>query len=207
MGRRGNASGAGQQPVVALEDGRKILRVGGVIQSVHVDETYLPDVWDAMLPQSRPTNALILGLGGGTIATLLTQRWGALPLVGVECDPAVVWLATHEFGLNRLPHLRIVTADAFAFVRQCDERFDAICVDLYTAGRLAHGVLGSAFLRDIARLLSPGGEATINLWRSPYLDDQVRRVQRVFTVRDLAEVGDNVIVHCSDLVARDDQSG
>ena len=37
-----------------------------------------------MLPQERPSNVLILGLGGGTIAQFLTQRWGPLPITGVE---------------------------------------------------------------------------------------------------------------------------
>src|SRR5690348_12385037 len=58
------------RPMVVVEAGRKVLRVGGVIQSVHVDEGYEPDVWDAMLPRERPQSALILGLGGGTMAQL-----------------------------------------------------------------------------------------------------------------------------------------
>jgi hypothetical protein len=74
---------------VRLENGRNVLRVGGVIQSVGVDASHIPDVWDAMLPQERPASALILGLGGGTIATLMTRRWGPLPIIGVERDPAI----------------------------------------------------------------------------------------------------------------------
>ena len=184
------------RPVVAREDGRKVLRVGGVIQSVHVDEAYRPDIWDAMLPHERPENMLILGLGGGTMASLLTQRWGEIPIVGVERDPAVVWLARTEFGLDALPHIQIVTEDAFSFVRRCEQHFDAICVDLYTAGKLAHGVLDPSFLRDVAALLSPNGIVMFNLWRSPYLADQLRRLRRVFAVREIADVDDNVVARC-----------
>ncbi|MGH2503248.1 MAG: hypothetical protein ACRDID_12125, partial [Ktedonobacterales bacterium] len=57
---RGEAA-RGLAPRVTLEDGRKALRVGGVIQSVAVDERYIPDVWDAMLPLRQPASALILG--------------------------------------------------------------------------------------------------------------------------------------------------
>ena len=184
-------------PIVAVEDGRKVLRVGGVIQSVAVDASYIPDVWDALLPRRQPASALILGLGGGALAQLMTRRWGPLPIVGVERDPAVVHLARREFGLDALPHLRIVTADAFAWVAACDERYDAICVDLYVAGKLAHGALGPAFLRDLRRLLTPRGEATFNLWRSAYLSDQLRRIERVFSVVALAEADDNIIVHAA----------
>jgi spermidine synthase len=188
--------GAQQTPIVVVEHGRTVLRVGGVIQSVGVDDTYQADIWDAMLPRRQPANALILGLGGGTIATLLTQRYGPLPITGVERDPAVVWLARHDFGLESLEHLHVVTDDAFNFARTCRETFDAICVDLYIAGKMAHGVLGGSFLRDVARLLTSEGEATINLWRSPYLDDQVRRIGRELLVRDVVPVDDNVVVHC-----------
>ncbi|HLY32336.1 MAG TPA: hypothetical protein VKQ36_15010 [Ktedonobacterales bacterium] len=226
-------------PSVEIEDGHMVMRVGGVIQSVKVDERYIPDVWDAMLPRRRPASALILGLGGGTIATLLTQRWGAFPTVGVERDPAVVALARHAFGLDALPHLRIVTDDAFNFVRRathslhlaqhahhghqritpkCDaqdkntpqnlvreddsdvyslcEAYDAICVDLYTAGKMAHGVLSGAFLRELAMLLAPGGEIILNLWRSAYLEDHLRRIRKALIISELMMVDDNVVVHC-----------
>ncbi len=191
--------GAAVRPVVALEDGRKVLRVGGIIQSVSVDSSYSRDVWDAMLPSTPPANALILGLGGGTIATLLTQRHGSLPIVGVERDPAVAWLARHEFGLDLLPNVRIVVADAFAFLRDCRDPFDAICVDLFVAGKMAHGVLAAPFLRDVARVLSPEGVATVNLWRSPYLDDQLRRLSRELRICGITEVDDNIVVLCSRL--------
>lgn len=189
------------RPVVAREDGRKVLRVGGVIQSVHVDEAYQPDIWDAMLPHERPERMLILGLGGGTMASLLTKRWGEVSIVGVECDPAVVWLARTEFGLDALPHVQIVTEDAFVFVQRCEQRFDAICVDLYTAGKMAHGVLDPSFLRDVVRLLSPTGVVMFNLWRSPYLADQLRRLKRVLTVHEIVDVDDNVVVRCGRLPA------
>jgi spermidine synthase len=188
--------GAVARPVVAVEAGRKVLRVGGVIQSVAVDETYQRDVWDAMLPERPPANALILGLGGGTIATLLTQRWGCLPITGVERDPAVVFLAQHEFGLDRLPNVRIEVADAFAYLRECATRYDVLCVDLYTAGKLAHGVLAGPFLRDVARCLTPEGTAIFNFWRGPYLSDQLRRVGRALEVTRTLEVDENILAHC-----------
>jgi spermidine synthase len=188
------------RPVMTIEAGRKVMRVGGVIQSVHVDEGYEPDVWDAMLPRERPERVLILGLGGGTMAHLLTARFGPMPIVGVERDPAVIYLARHEFGLDRLPHLRIVAEDAFAFVRaavRASERFDTICVDLYTAGRMAHGVLDPVFLRDLTRILAPGGGITFNLWRSSYLGDQLRRIERVLRIGERIDVDDNLVVRCA----------
>ncbi len=185
------------RPVARVEDGRKVLRVGGVIQSVEVDERYTADVWDAMLPRRRPASALILGLGGGSIAKLMTRRWGPLPIIGVERDPAIVWLARHEFGLDQLDHLTIETADAFAWMRTCGRAFGAICVDLYVGGKLSHGTLGAAFLRDVRRALEPEGEMTFNLWRSAYLDDQIRRIATYFRIEALDQVDGNRVVHAT----------
>jgi spermidine synthase len=188
--------GGGTAPRVTIEAGRKVLRVGGIIQSVAVDSSYTADVWDALLPPDRPASALILGLGGGTVALLMTQRWGPLPITGVEWDPAVAWLAQHEFGLAALPHVRVEIADAFAYVRRCTEQYDAICVDLYTAGKLSHGVLGGTFLRDIERILTPSGTVMFNFWRSSHVRDQIRRVERYLDVWDVIEVDDNIVVRC-----------
>ncbi|HEX9036735.1 MAG TPA: methyltransferase domain-containing protein [Ktedonobacterales bacterium] len=185
------------RPVAHIEDGRKVLRVGGIIQSVEINERHVPDVWDAMLPNVRPANALILGLGGGSIATLMTGRWGPLPITGIERDPEVVRLARAEFGLDRLDNLSIVTADAFAWVHSCAGTFDAVCVDLFHAGKLAHGALGPNFLRDLRRVLAPGGELTYNLWHSAYLDDQVRRIGAQFVVQSLDRADGNVIIRAT----------
>jgi spermidine synthase len=186
----------GGEAQVTREQGRSLLRVAGVIQSVAVDEHHEPDVWDAMIPERRPAAALILGMGGGTIAALLTQRFGPLPIVGVEHDPRIVHLARESFGMRALPNVQIVVEDALSFVRQCRATFDLICVDLYTGGKLAHGVLDTSFLRAVSQLLSRDGVITINLWASAYLPDQLRRIQRVLPVHDVVEVGGNVVVHC-----------
>lgn len=196
MGLGGRVPSA-TRAMVKVEAGRKVLRVAGVIQSVAVDEQYESDVWDAMVPQIKPVNALILGLGGGAIATLMTQKWGAVPITGVESDPEVAWLARHEFGLSALPNVSIVVEDAFRFVSRSTELYDAVSVDLYVGGKMAHGVLGGGFLRDICRILVPNGSVSFNLWRSAYLDDQLRRLERQVVIRDIVEVDNNIIVTCS----------
>ena len=83
------------------------------------------------------------------------------------------------------------------YVRRHHQPFDHVCVDLYTAGQMAHGVFGAPFLREIARLFTPEGTRSFNLWRSPYLTDQVRRLRRELAVMDQVEVDQNVVVHCA----------
>lgn len=144
-----------------IENGSKVLRVGGVIQSVAIDACYTGDIWDALLPRKQPESALILGLGGGSLAHLMTRRWGPLPITGVERDRTIIHLARTEFGLDAASHVRIIEADAFTWIRQPHPPFGAICVDMYVAGKLAHGALSPAFLRDLHRVVAPGGEVCL----------------------------------------------
>lgn len=103
--------------------------------------------------------------------------------------------------MAQLSNVRVVVEDAFTFVQHCDEQFDAICVDLYVAGKMAHGVLGAPFLSDIRRLLTPDGAATFNLWRSAHLHDQIHRIERQLRVRSITEIDDNIILTCIRLLS------
>lgn len=183
-------------PTVEERDGRKALVVGGYVQSIAVAEDHVFDVWDAFIPRQRlPWRALILGAGGGTIATLLTQRCGPIRIVAIERDAAVARLARDEFGLAHLTNVELIEADAFAWVETCDETFDLICVDMYVAGEIVHGTLATPFLRQIARLLTPGGIAAFNLFKTKRLGEQIHRLRRVFNIAAQIEIGGNVVVH------------
>jgi spermidine synthase len=186
------------RPVVRIESGRKVLRVGGVAQSMEVVPGRRPDVWDAMVPWRHAVRrALLLGLGGGTVAAILTQRFGRIPITAVDCDRDVVTLARQHFGVGELPNLRIVLGDAFAFTRDDPGPYDLICVDLFRANRMPPQVLGAGFLRDVGRLLSDRGMATINLFLSARVPAQVARIHQHLRVRHATEVEGNVVVHCS----------
>jgi spermidine synthase len=150
-----------------------------------------------MLPERRPESALILGMGGGTVASLLARRFPDVPTLGIERDTRIARMARERFGVEQLANVQIIEADAFAFTETCRSTFDLICVDLYVAGRMEHGVLGASFLRKVARLLTPEGKAVFNLWSSPYLQDHLRRLQRSLQIEDVREVGQNVLVHCT----------
>src|SRR5438067_13106073 len=102
--------------LVAEDAGRRALIVDGAVQSVAAEDGHRGSgYWAAMIPNVRPRRALILGLGAGTVAHLLTRRFGPVPIVAVDDDPETVEVARGEFGLD-LENLEIVIADAFEFV-------------------------------------------------------------------------------------------
>src|SRR5919198_5502492 len=110
---------------IGEEAGRTALLVDGVVQSISPEDGLATGgYWAEMLPANRPRHALILGLGGGTLARLLQARWGAdLNLVGVDDDPAVIETA-RAVGWLPLPGLEVVIEDALAYAWRSPDRFD-----------------------------------------------------------------------------------
>lgn len=181
------------------DEGRLALIVGGVVQSVAVGPAGVGGgYWSAMIPDARPATTLILGLGAGTVARLLTARFGNVRIVGVEHDPAVVALAREHFDIDSvsLPGLEIVEGDAYGYTASAGERFDLICVDLYDGLTLARGTLAKPFLRDVKRRLAPGGLVIVNLVLSRRLPRHLHRLGEVFRITGTAEIDFNVVIYC-----------
>jgi SAM-dependent methyltransferase len=210
---------------IAPRDGWGIaLEVGGVVQSVSVPsrdgseheraDTLARDgpqpapgggYWGLMLPDGCPRRALILGLGAGTVAHLLARRYPGVRITGVERDAEVLAVARAEFGLDAIPHLEVIEADAFAWVAGASATspgvYDLVCLDLFEAGRLALGTLATPFLRQIAALLAPGGTLTVNLMVTARTPDQLHRLQRVFAITRELRLRGNLVVHARPLDA------
>ncbi|HEX9038710.1 MAG TPA: fused MFS/spermidine synthase [Ktedonobacterales bacterium] len=198
-------------------DQGRALEVGGVTQSVTVpkDGPSAPDApaveeeplagpyggyWGLMLPPGCPRHALLLGFGGGTVATLLARRCLSVAITGVERDPAVIAAARQDFSLDALPRLTLAQADAFAWMDETEvagPRFDLVVVDLYEGGRLTMGTLTTRFLRQVAARLTPEGVATINLMVTGRTSEQIHRIERVFTILRRLRTRGNLILHLS----------
>ncbi len=167
----------------------------GVVQSISPEDGLVDGgYWAAMVPDERPRAALILGLGGGTIARLLQVRWGDLRIVGVDDDVSILETARSVGWLP--PHgLEIVIADAFGYVQSCSERFDYVAVDLFRGQRLARRAFGKPFLRNVRDLLRPRGRLAVNLFRDHRAPERIQRIATFFELREQVGVGGNVVVH------------
>lgn len=176
--------------------GQRALEVDGVIFSVAV-EAGKPTIgyWAAMLPLGRPRTALLLGLGGGTLAHLLSRHAPGVQITGVDIDPGIVTFGREHFGLQ-LPNLRIVIADAFAYVDRSAEQFDYIAVDLFVGRHLHRGILAKPFLRRLSALLEPGGEIVINLLKHAQNSQHLQRLRQVLSVCKVQQLPSNLIVRC-----------
>jgi spermidine synthase len=190
--------GAPRSIRLGKDAGRAALLVDGIVQSISpTDGLAAGGYWAAMVPEDRPRTALILGLGGGTLARLLQARWLDVEMVGVDDDAPLLALATR---IGWLPGpddgLRIVVGDAFAYLREpVTERFEFIAVDLFRGGRLDGRIFGKPVLRQIRARLIPRGRVAVNLFKDRHAAERITRLAAFFDIRAEVPVGGNVVVH------------
>jgi spermidine synthase len=186
------------QPRLCVDEyeGYRALMADGVILSVAVGETDPPfGYWAAMMPEGSPKSALLLGLGAGTLAHLLTRRFPDIRIVGVDIDPEIVEFARRHFDLA-LPNLQVVVEDALAYAAHCTEQFDYVAVDLFCGHTFQRGALSRPFLRHLKTIAGPGGEIAVNLFKDRRSTVHVNRLARVLHVHRLERLTRNVIAHC-----------
>jgi spermidine synthase len=147
-----------------------------------------------MLPDVRPTRALMLGYGAGTLAHLLHQRFGPVPIVAVDDDPRVLALAPAL--LPPLPGVEMACMDALQYVSGTRDRFDYAALDLFRGGATPPGTFSRPFLRRLRGILAPGAVLVANLFLDGRSANRVQALGRIFRVREERRVGHNVVVHC-----------
>jgi spermidine synthase len=149
------------------------LNEGIVKHSVWRPHTVLTgDEWDMFLAVppllGRPLRrAAILGNAGGTTARALAHFYPGTALDGVEIDPAVTEAARRFMGLDSIPGLRVVTADARPFLRRTTERYDLIVVDAYRQPYVPFYLATQEFFRLARSRLRPGGILALNVATVP----------------------------------------
>jgi spermidine synthase len=106
--------------------------------------------------------ALILGLGGGSIARLIRENWKDAAIVGVDIDQTIVDLGKDYLGLSNLD-VDIVIGDAYAFLEKARaKQYDLICIDTYIGDSFPKQFESAPFLENVHRVLSPQGLAIFN---------------------------------------------
>lgn len=151
-----------------LRDGSRLYLEEGVRQSQATAEgesafSYIRIMECLLLPAAE---VLVLGCGGGTLATSLTRHGKRVTVVDV--NPTSFALARRYFGLPS--KVTCVTSDFRSFVRQCGDRFDGIAVDVGGPGfsfRNSFDELTCALIRS---RLAGGGRIVMNMLVAHDLD-------------------------------------
>jgi spermidine synthase len=104
-------------------------------------------------------SVLLLGCGGGALATMLHRRASSVTVV--EVNPISFQLARTFFWMPN--GIECVTADMRAFVRRDTRTFDAIGIDVGGPDFSYERVLEPATVARVRRALRDGGRIAINI--------------------------------------------
>ncbi len=112
-----------------------------------------------LMRQAGARRVLMIGLGGGTLATMLHRA--GVAVTAVEIDPAIVELARGYFAMPG--EIEIHIGDGAAFLKRDKRKFDAIVLDAYSGAEMPDHLITSAFFATVKAHLMPGGIVLINL--------------------------------------------
>jgi spermidine synthase len=149
-----------------------------------------------------PGSALVLGLGGGSIA----RSWAAdgWDVDAVEIDPAIVKIAREFFGLEE-GDCRVHLEDARRFLKRSERRWDVIVVDVYGSSSIPFHLATREAFREMTERLEAGGVLAMNVitvgWHDPIvaqlaasLPEELEHVLALPTAEPPDEAGNVVLV-------------
>lgn len=78
---------------------------------------------------STPSRVLMLGFGAGSVPAYVSEKYPGVQQTGVELDPEVIRLFQTHF--KPIPDLKLINDDAIHYLKNSEDQFDLILVDLY----------------------------------------------------------------------------
>ena len=125
---------------VVVQDGAafgRSLVLDGKTQSTEVDEFVYHEglVHPAMISHSNPTSVFVAGGGEGATTREVLKHVTVESVVMVDIDSKVVelcreYLPNHHQGSFDDPRVKLVHADALAYLESTSERFDVVIIDV-----------------------------------------------------------------------------
>lgn len=187
--------------------GERRLEVGGMTQSGGLVEK----IWKEALTSCQAdqlSSCLILGLGGGTAAKIISSNCPAdqlssCKLIGVEIDAKIIRLGKKYFGLGEIENLEIVIGDAVKYVSRESGggRFDLILVDLYQGREIPVKCQSMRFLENLGKIKTKNGLIIFNRLYSrderQGADEFIKKCRRFFDSVKTSEAVCNLMVWCS----------
>ena len=188
---------------VSEMDGVRSLHLGGdAIQSSmriadpdRLELSYTRAMMTFLLFQPAPRDALLVGLGGGSIARFLYRRLERTRITAVEINPKVIQVARHYFGLPENDNrLTVVAADGAQFVPVHPESADVLFHDAFEDGDTVSALCTQEFFDACAAALRPNGVLVMNFMADePHFEAYSDRIARTFNNRMLIlPTGDRV---------------
>lgn len=170
------------------DSGEEVVETSMDLRTPHLLQvSYTRTMFASFLLKPRQQSCLIVGLGGGAMVQFLNHFFPSIKVDAVEIDPAVVKIARDYFRLKPAPGTRIITEDAFVFLKRTDNRYDVIYMDAFLKPDASTDPTGAprhlktiAFLKSLHNRLKDGGLVVINLNESGETVADIQNVRAAF---------------------------
>ena len=126
----------------------------------------ISEVIDQQINTTEANKILILGGGAFTLPEFLAKKYPHSQIEVVEIDPALITIAQKYFYFDPPSNLKIISADARAFVNQearAGDLYDFIVVDIYSDSFIPWQFITKEFGDNLARLLKTNGTVIVNV--------------------------------------------
>jgi len=176
---------------VSYENGKKVLNAGEVNYSFGaLHDVFRRALQKAKISEQPPQNVLILGLGAGSIVSILVDEQHLDPrMVGVEADPEVIRLAKEEFNIERYSRLEICNETAEKFISEDQRQYDLIAVDVFVEAVVPETCKSETFLRGLYAHLQKGGRVVFNEMKENAEEDAfAKRFRKVFDQTEIHQL-------------------
>jgi len=151
-----------------LEFGRYKLLVNGSSQS----GAYIEGLWNHAFNSfkvdsiTKMRRVLVLGVGGGTVITMLRARFPKAEIVGVDIDEKIIEIGKKYFQLDTIDRLQLYCMDATKYLKSCPQHyFDMIVVDIFIGTDIPDFVVSEDFVRLLKTALLTEGIVLVNYLR------------------------------------------
>lgn len=168
----------------------------------HLELPYTRVLPIAFVFMEKPSSALVIGLGGGTIPSFLRKKFPDMTIDAVDIDPGVVEVAKSHFGFREDAKMRAHVEDGRRFVEKTQQRYDLIFLDGFGTDSVPAHLTTREFLQSVRRILTPHGITIGNLWgreSNRLYDSMVKTYRAVYDdiwVIDVPTSGNKILIAC-----------
>jgi spermidine synthase len=161
----------------------KLFRLDGFNMTSERDEFVYHEnlIHPAATAHAAPKKVLIIGGGDGGSSEEVLKHPSVEQVTMVEIDADVIRVAKEHFnavhnGVFDNPKLRVLVEDGLQFVRETDEKFDLIVLDLNDPMGPAEALYSTEFFQQCRQILAPGGALTLHIGSPIARPDRVSEI-------------------------------
>lgn len=140
----------------------------------HLVFQYTKMILGALYLQPEPDRILIIGLGGGTLPSILSKVLPKAKIDAVEIDPAVVRVAEKYFNFHITEVMNVFVEDGRVFVKRAMKKgaqYDLVILDAFDHDYIPEHLLTQEFLKEVKTIMTPTGVLAANTWSQSRLYD------------------------------------